>query len=111
MFDVNLSLLTIDQLRAECKRVIESLERWLRDLIDYELHKEFGINYMVDAKLEGGQNVIPSDVRGHIDKRIASEPARFPRKIDAIQLDHAIAIVCRIDNWKAFFGSAMQSAL
>jgi hypothetical protein len=107
---VPLSSLKEDVLRSECRRTIDALERWLRDLIDIVLTDKFGANYIEDAQCPGGQNVIKGEIRNHIDSRVAKEPDRFPRRIDALQLDHAINIVCRPDNWEHFFGIALKDA-
>jgi hypothetical protein len=107
---VPLSSLKEDVLRSECRRTIDALERWLRDLIDIVLTNKFGANYIEDAQYLGGQNVIKAEIRKHIDDRVVKEPDRFPRRIDALQLDHAINIVCRQDNWEHFFGIALKDA-
>jgi hypothetical protein len=81
------------ELRDHCKRSIEGLELWLRRFIDQKLSVEYGNDY-VDATKPSGNKVIRSEIGRRLKQRVASEPKRFHRPIDAALLDDAIDLIC-----------------
>jgi len=74
--------LSIYEIRNGCKQAIESLEYWLRRLIDEALSKAYGDNYLY-ANDRNGNNIINSFLRRRIQELYDKEPNRFSRLIDA----------------------------
>jgi hypothetical protein len=97
------------ELRDHCKRTIETLELWLRRLIDDALSASYGANY-IDAIKPSGDRVIRNQVGKALKERTAKEPSRFPRVIDAALLDEQIDLICHPELYKSHFKSALGSA-
>jgi len=89
------------ELRAYCKRVIESLELWLRRLIDQQLTDAYGRDYL-NARDEHGNNFIDAEIQRGIENRRAAETARYSRPIDAALLDDEIRIICNPQRYRLF---------
>jgi len=91
------------ELRQFCKEAIESLEFWLRRLIDITLEPIYGVNY-INATVQGtNQNIIKKSIRESVQSRAASNPKRYPRMVDAMLLDDEIDIICHPDLYKNNF--------
>ena len=97
-------------LRAECKAAIESLEFWLRRVIDVALRPEFGENYINAQNPPSGEYVFKKSVRDELSKRVSREPAKYPRHIDAALLEDEIYIVCHPELYAKFFKAFFESA-
>jgi hypothetical protein len=84
--------LTEDQIRNLCKEKIESLEHWLRRLIDEKLSTSHGdyFSYVDGA----GNRLIKKSIVDELEERLKKEPTRYVRKIDAVLLSDAIDIIC-----------------
>lgn len=95
-------------IRETCKERLESLEHWLRRLIDDLLTSAYGdyFNYMDEAE----NRVIKKKVAEDAANRASAEPKRFPRAIDAVFLNDAIDILCRPDLYKKHFRPALELA-
>jgi hypothetical protein len=78
--------------REISRRHIESLESWLRRVIDHQLRAAYKANYE-SAVMAGGNPIIPPKIKTQVDQRIATEPHRYPRWIDATQLNEVIRII------------------
>ena len=78
--------MTIDETRAACKGKIESLEFWLRRLIDLRLTAIHGPNYFdeVDAT---GAHLFSTSVRKHATDMMSAHPGRYQRRIDTLLLE------------------------
>ncbi|HEX4950262.1 MAG TPA: hypothetical protein VFZ34_26595, partial [Blastocatellia bacterium] len=81
--------------RSICKEKIESLEHWLRRLIEDVLRPVYG-DYFV-YKDASGNRLINSKLSQTVEERRAKEPLRYPRKIDAVLLEDAVNIICKPD--------------
>ena len=107
---MDLHRLTEAELRTACKATIESLEVWLRRVIDIALRPAFGEDYINAQNPAGGQYVFKKALREGISRRVCSDPRRYPRNIDAALLEDAMYIVChpRLYNkyFKLFFSSS-----
>ena len=97
------------ELREHCRAAIESLEYWLRRLIDDVLTETYGNDYLT-AKNEKGGYLIRKTIRENVEKRQSGEPGRFSRPIDAAMLNEAIDIVCHPNLYKTHFKAAFDSA-
>src|SRR5438309_1221643 len=95
-------------LRGYCKQVIESLEQWLRRLIDEELTAAFGSEYL--AAQEAGNNIINNEIRQSIITRRNEEPGRYARPIDAALLDDEVRIICNPNLFARCFRNPLQRA-
>jgi hypothetical protein len=85
-------LLTESDLRQMCRERIESLEYWLRRLIDVTLTQKFGDYFAyVDEK---SNRLISNKIADAIKKRTINEPHRYGRPVDAILFEDAISIIC-----------------
>lgn len=101
--------LSQDEIRIYCKNAIESLEHWLRRLVDETFTKAHGSNY-IDAKDENGQNLINNSIKKEINDRISIEPTRYARPIDAVVLETLIKVVCRPELYNNYFKNALEKA-
>ncbi len=99
--------LSDDALRSQCREAIESLEHWLRRLVEDMLSPRYGDIFT--ATDPQGTRLIRKKLTEDIDQRRAREPVRYPRKIDAVLLDDLIDIVCRQDLFP-FFRDSLKRA-
>jgi len=92
--------LTEDQIRDLCKQKIESLEHWLRTLIDEKLSASHGDYFScVDG---AGNRLIKKSIVDALEDRLKKEPTRYSRKIDAVLLSDAIDIICNPQLYGTF---------
>lgn len=101
--------LTDDERRRFCREAIESIEYWLRRLIDETFTQVYGKDYLY-AKDEQGSNIIKSQFQKEILGRISREPERYHRPIDAALLDNLIDIICNPVHYKEHFKDALVIA-
>lgn len=97
------------EIRSTCKEKIESLEYWLRRLIDELLTKDYGVNYF-DHQDDAGSSLINNKIKQSISRRRESEPTRFTRLIDATLLDEAVDIICKPNLFKKHFSEPLRKA-
>ena len=92
--------LTEDQIRDLCKEKIESLEHWLRRLIDEKLSASHGdyFSYVDGA----GNRLIKKSIVDALEERLKKEPTRYVRKIDAVLLSDTIDIICNPQLYSFF---------
>ena len=101
--------LSNNELRDYCRAAIESLEYWLRRLIDETLSQEFGSNYL-KATNDNGDNILGREIRESITNRYQSNQERYSRLIDAAMLDDAIDIVCHPKLFSKYFKEPLSDA-
>ena len=97
------------ELRADCKDAIEALEIWLRRLIDLTLSSDFGNDYIYTQDATSGDFLLRKSLRESIQARVANNPKRYPRDIDAALLDDEIYIICHGKLYDRFFRSVFSS--
>lgn len=96
------------EIRSICKEKIESLEHWLRRLIDDTLRPIYGEYFShTDAS---GNRLIKNSLAHQVAIRRAAEPLRYPRNIDAVLLEDAVDILCKPDLFKKHFQQALSEA-
>lgn len=96
------------EIRSICKEKIESLEHWLRRLIDDTLTPVYGDYFSyTDAS---GNRLIKNSLAQQVATRRAGEPLRYPRNIDAVLLEDAVDILCKPDLFQRHFQQAMSEA-
>ncbi|WP_165856871.1 hypothetical protein [Marinobacter sp. JSM 1782161] len=100
--------LSDSEIRNTCKERLESLEYWLRRLIDVQLSDAYGdfFNYS-DEK---GNRIIKNKIIESLESRIIKEPQRYSRKVDAILLDDEIDIICNPKLYNDHFKGALEMA-
>lgn len=96
------------EIRSVCKEKIESLEHWLRRLIDETLAPVYG-NYFSYTD-PSGRRLIKNSMAQQVAARRAAEPLRYPRDIDAVLLEDAVDIVCKLDLFQKHFQPALSGA-
>lgn len=101
--------LPINILRDMCRTTIESLEKWLRRLIDEKLSNEIGENYLWHQD-KSDNFLFKKSIRENVRKRRENEPTRYPRDIDAVLLDDAVDIILHPIFYKEYFREALISA-
>jgi len=106
---MDLHLLNNDARRSLCRRELEALEHWLRRLVHETLAAAHSVEYL-DAVDRGGRRLIKREVRDEIAKRLEKEPARYQRPVDAALLGDLVTIICNFENWRDYFGAALEEA-
>jgi hypothetical protein len=94
--------------RELARRYLDAAEAWLRKIIDSQLSEAFGTNYF--AHSENAPSVIPKTVREHVAIRLAEEPKRFNRPIDATTFGQNIAIILHPTIYVQYFKPALVAA-
>ncbi|MEJ1471814.1 MAG: hypothetical protein RPU59_12215 [Candidatus Sedimenticola sp. (ex Thyasira tokunagai)] len=100
--------LTDSETRNICKEKLESLEHWLRRLIDEKLTKAYGDFFGYQDS--NGNRIIRRKITESIEDRLNKEPERYSRKVDAILLDDAIDIICNPNLYNNHFREALVEA-
>ena len=89
------------EIRQICKERIETLEFWMRRLIDEEFlkvnHDYF--NYIDDKN----NRLIKKSIRDKAQERMVAEPNRYSRYVDATLMDDLITIICNPVIYKSYF--------
>lgn len=98
-----------NDLREHCKRALESLEHWLRRLIDQQLREAYGSDYLNTQRADGSR-VIRSDIARVLIERSQSDSTRYPRPIDAALLDDLVTIICNPELYREHFRAPLQDA-
>lgn len=94
-------------IRAYGKEYIESLEYWLRMIIDRELRENYGPDY-INAKDVEGKFLLNKSIRDEIERNYNSEKSRYSRPIDACLLKTEIKIVTRPHLFESYFQKYFQ---
>jgi hypothetical protein len=94
--------------RNLCREKLESLEYWLRRLVDETLSSAFGPAYF-DLRSPSGARVIAEKIAGPARARKAAEPLRYPRWIDAVLLDDLTSILCHPHLYERFRPALFQA--
>ena len=101
--------LTEKDLRDHCKRAIETIEQWMRRLIDQKLTESYGADYL-NAKRTNGDRVINKGIAKALTERMAQEPDRYPTLISAALLEDEISLLCHPELYKEHFVIALKNA-
>ena len=100
--------LTDAEIRNICKEKLESLEHWLRRMIDDILGSAYGDYF--SYKDAAGASLIKSSFITALQKRKENEPGRYPRLIDAVLLDDAVDIITNPELYRKHFGEVLKEA-
>ncbi|MBQ4644767.1 MAG: hypothetical protein IJB72_03335 [Clostridia bacterium] len=105
---VVLSYVAEDDLRAICRKEIETLEHWTRRLIHETLTAQYGDGYFSYKKND--EPLIKGEISSRISKMREDNPGRFPRPIDAFFLGDIIYVLCKKSLYDAHFKDALCEA-
>jgi hypothetical protein len=103
------AVLTQAERREIARRHLESAERWLRRIIEYQLTAAFGANYW-EAMITPAIPVIKPRLRTAVADRRMNEPARYTRNIDATRFDEAIGLILHQQLYPTHFRAALATA-
>ena len=95
-----LNSIEINIIREKCRSRIESVELWMRRIIDEELTKKYGQNY-INTKVSVDNYLIKKEIRDNINTRFAT--GEFPRLIDAGYFENLIDIITHPNLYDSYF--------
>lgn len=84
---------TFEEIRNISKKNFESLEIWLRNIIDYQLSKNYGNDYFNHIH-ENQNRLIKKKIVENSENKLRFEPDRYKRLIDTTFFDDIIEIIC-----------------
>ena len=97
-----LNKLKESDIRSFGKEYVESLEFWIRNIIDKELREAYGPDY-IHAMKNSTDFVFRKEIRDEVDNRLSTEPERYSRPIDACLLETEVKILTKPDLYSAYF--------
>ncbi|MCI8021038.1 hypothetical protein [Klebsiella pneumoniae] len=97
-----LHLLTYSNVHDSCRRRTESCELWLRALIHDTLNKEFGENYVNDAKINGN-DIFSQKLKTRIHSYRSRDPHRYKRPVDTLTFEDLSTIIGKEDAYREHF--------
>ena len=93
--------MSTDEIRSLVRHQLETLERWLRRLVDDALRAHYGDAF---AALP-----IKQDIKRQVAERRARDPQRYPRDVDALLFNDLVTITCHPQVYP-HFTDALQDA-
>lgn len=93
---------TEEEIRGISRQTLETLEYWLRQVIDESLKAKYGNDYL-HAVDNGGSSILPKKLINKIIERQEAEKERYTRVIDASLLDDLITIICHPNLYNPIF--------
>lgn len=97
------------EIRNSAKETLEALEHWSRRIINDKFVAKYGADYF-DHKFENGENLIKSEISRNITDRMAENPKRFPRKIDAILMEDISYFLCKDSFYNDLFKEILENS-
>lgn len=101
--------LTQIEMNNHCRRILESLETWLRRLIHEQLYTNYGNDY-INAQRTNGEYILNKKIRQNLNSKLKAQPDQFSRPIDAATLEIEISIVCNPLLFEEFFSTAFATS-
>ena len=98
---------TQEELRSYCRKSIETLEIWARNLIHEKMVAEYGADY-IGLKTSNNEPLVKKEICNHIKSMIDKEPERFKRPVDTLFLDHIVYFLCNHKWYKKLFKDALD---
>jgi len=95
--------------REAARRHLDSLESWLRSIIELQLSEAYGSQYF-NTCTSTGESLIPKKTREKVAQRRQKEPSRYQRDIDATTLGEAIDILLHPITYQDNFEPALRHA-
>ncbi len=93
---------TEQEIRSFSRQTLETLEYWLRQVVNEAMKNKFGDNYL-DALDNGGSPILSVKRIVKIKERQSLEKERYVRIIDAGLLDDIISMVCHPSLYNSVF--------
>lgn len=97
------------ELRNASRETIETLEYWLRRVVDKTLSDSYGPEYL-NFTDNNGNRIINKSIKDNIEKNFKKEENRYTRMIDASLLDSLIDIICNPNLYKNHFRQVFEDA-
>jgi hypothetical protein len=98
-----------DEIRSVCKLRLESLEQWLRRLVNETLIEAYGSQF-ISALHSNGEQVIPEELAGLVIDRQLKDVERYPRPVDAMMLSEVVGVICQKRLFDRHFREALSLA-
>lgn len=86
--------MSTDEIRNFVRHQLETLERWLRRLVDDAQREHYGSTFSALP--------IKQDIKNQVADRRAREPQRYPRDVDALLFDDLVTIMCHPQAYPHF---------
>lgn len=99
--------LTETELRDLSRHHIDSFENWSRRLIDETFKAHYGDDYF-NFMIREDRPLVRSEIKRRVEQRMADNPGRFPRKIDAILMEDIEYFLCRDDLYDSHFKAIFE---
>lgn len=80
-------------MKIDSKETVETLETWIRNLIDKILSDAYGNDYFYFKNINN-ESIIKKKIIENLEQRCKNNSSRFPRQIDALLLSESIDILC-----------------
>lgn len=90
-----------------CKHQLDSMEHWARRLIDESFKTAYGNDYF-EYRFPNEMPLVKKEIYNRVSRRMASNPYRFPRKIDAIEVGDLAYFFCRDDLYREHFKNIFE---
>lgn len=100
---------TEEEIRSFSRLSLETLEYWLRQVIEESMSAKFGTKYL-DATDNGGSAILPNKKTKSIKDRYASDTDRYKRIIDAALLDDLVTIICHPKLYQDLFKNYFETS-
>jgi hypothetical protein len=94
--------MSTDEIRNLVRHQIETLERWLRRLVNDVLRDQYG----------GSLEALPikADIKRQVAERRVGEPHRYPREVDALLFNGLVTIICHRQLYGPHFQDGLKDA-
>jgi len=102
-----LHLLAFEEVRVAARQRLEACELWLRRLVHDQMQSSLGADFVMAGEFNG-QPILNREVRTRVAARLAAQPARYPRQVDALLMDDLAVLLGKEDLYKAFFATALR---
>src|SRR5690349_8149026 len=94
--------MSADEMRSIIRHQIETLERWLRRLIDDAIRDHYS-GSLVNLPIK-------AEIKRQVVARRIGEPSRYPREVDALLFDNLVTIICHPQLYGSHFQKALAEA-
>ncbi len=100
--------LPTSHIRDICWENIENMEHWAKRFIHETLIDSYGCNYLNSID-DNNNQIIKKSIRDDVERRMSSDPRRYPRAVDALTLENIIEILCNDALFNNHFGVALSN--
>jgi len=95
--------MSTNEIRSLVRHQIETLERWLRRLVDDVLRDQFG----------GSLKALPikAETKRQVSERRVGDAQRYTREVDALLFDDLVTIICHPQLYGPHFQEGLEAPL